>query len=162
MHPLDDPSVYSQHDPSRMGRLIEQMPNHCAEAYTTSQAFTLPREYRKAERLLVVGMGGSAIAGDVISGLQSFDHGTPLNVVRDYTPDLEIDHRTLVIASSFSGNTEETLSALDYAMIRGARCMAITTGGELGEMAKSRGLPLLTFSFDGPLAAVSAGESSPC
>lgn len=150
MHPLDDPSVYSQHDPSGMGRLIEQMPNHCVEAYTTSQGFTLPREYRKAERLLVMGMGGSAIAGDVISGLQSFDHATPLNVVRDYTPDFEIDHRTLVIASSFSGNTEETLSALDYAMIRGARCMVITTGGELAEMANARGLPLLTFSFDGP------------
>ena len=150
METLDDPSIYAQLDPSGMGRLIEAIPDHCAEAHKAAQSFTLPKDYKKVERVLVTGMGGSAIAGDVVAGLQAFDHATPVDVVRDYTPGFEIDHRTLVIASSFSGNTEETLSALDYAMIRGARCMAVTTGGQLAHIAESRGLPLLTYSFDGP------------
>ncbi len=150
MQPLDDPSVYAQLDPGGMGRLIEAMPDHCAEGYAAARGFDLPRDFRKAERVIVAGMGSSATAGDVIAALQSLDRGTPVEVVRDYTPDFEVDRRALFIASSFSGNTEETLSALDYAMIRGARCLAITTGGDLAQLAEARGAPLLTFSFEGP------------
>ena len=150
MQPLDDPSVYAQLDPSGMGRFIEAMPEHCAEGYAAARGFTLPRDYRRAERVLVAGMGSSALAGDVAAALQSFNRGTPVDVVRDYTPEFEVDRRTLFIASSFSGNTEEALSALDYAMIRGARCLAITTGGDLAQLAEARGAPVLTFSFDGP------------
>jgi glucose/mannose-6-phosphate isomerase len=94
-------------------------------------------------------MGGSAIGGDLTRVLAEPEARVPITVIRDYNLPRYVGRDTLVLASSFSGSTEETLSACEQALRVGARVVAITTGGTLAERARSAGFPLIQFSFDG-------------
>jgi len=89
-------------------------------------------DFKRVERIVVAGMGGSAISGDILSHFSTI----PFHVVRDYLPPSFIDGETLLIAVSYSGNTEETLSCFSLAS---GKCqhVAITTGGKLGNMAEN-------------------------
>ena len=92
-------------------------------------------------QLVVAGMGGSAIGGDVLSAL-SIDHANiPIFVSRSYTLPEWVGPDTAVVASSYSGNTEETLSAFDEACDRNARVLVTSTGGELVSKAQARKIP---------------------
>jgi len=91
--------------------------------------------------VVVVGMGGSAIGGDLVRGYLSQSLELPIGVVRDYTLPKWVGEGWLVIGSSYSGNTEETLSAYREAILRGGKVMVITTGGRLGELATENGSP---------------------
>jgi glucose/mannose-6-phosphate isomerase len=101
-----------------------------------------PRE--SIDRVLVLGMGGSAIAGDLVAALAEGQSKVGLSVHRGYGLPAWVDQRTLVIASSFSGNTEETLSGWKRACQIDAPRFAITTGGELAQQAD----PSHTIRFD--------------
>jgi glucose/mannose-6-phosphate isomerase len=92
-------------------------------------------------------MGGSAIGGEFAGALLADDLKVPLVVHRDYGLPGYVGRDSLVIASSFSGNTEETLSGFDEAKKRGAKILAITTGGRLADEAKTLRLPLVTFGY---------------
>ncbi|MGH7549122.1 MAG: bifunctional phosphoglucose/phosphomannose isomerase [Gemmatimonadota bacterium] len=92
--------------------------------------------------IAVVGMGGSAIGGDLVAAYTAERRETPLIVVRGYGLPAWLDDDAWVIASSYSGNTEETLSAFAEAKERGLRAAAITTGGKLGERARDAGDPV--------------------
>jgi glucose/mannose-6-phosphate isomerase len=91
-------------------------------------------------QIVVAGMGGSAIGGDILRSYLAYDLKIPIVVNRNYRLPLSVDRRSLVIASSYSGNTEETLSAFAQARDRGARIFVATTGGKLGAEAQSAGL----------------------
>lgn len=92
-------------------------------------------------RAIVCGMGGSAFPGDLLKILTD-PLGLDLSVSRDYVVrDHRIGPDCLVIVSSFSGNTEETLAALDDAHARGARAVVVSAGGKLAERARAFGLP---------------------
>ena len=93
--------------------------------------------------LVVAGMGGSAIAGDVLRALAAGHARFPITVARSYTLPSWVGPETAVIASSYSGNTEETLSALDDALARGARVLTMSTGGALANRAQEAGLNLV-------------------
>jgi glucose/mannose-6-phosphate isomerase len=98
-------------------------------------------------------MGGSAIAGDMIAAYTERKGRIPVMVIRDYT--LPKWENVLVICSSHSGNTEETLSIFDQAQAAGLPTLAISTGGKLAQKAKEAGVPLWTFEDDfQPRAAV--------
>jgi glucose/mannose-6-phosphate isomerase len=100
-------------------------------------------------------MGGSAIGGDLLRALAEPDCGLPVMVNRDYTVPAFVNTETLVIASSYSGNTEETLSAFQEARQRGAALLAITTDGKLAQQARELTVPLLTFHYQSqPRAAL--------
>lgn len=86
------------------------------------------------------GMGGSALAANLWLGWTS--PNLPIAVVRQYDVPGFVGDQTLFVASSYSGNTEETLSALAQAEARGARIVAMTAGGKLAEIAKKKGYPL--------------------
>ncbi|MCB1028549.1 MAG: SIS domain-containing protein [Microthrixaceae bacterium] len=89
--------------------------------------------------ILMVGMGGSGISGDVMA-LVASEHGrVPVEVCKHYEPPAHVGPNTLVIAVSFSGGTEETLSATRAAIAAGAPVVAVTTGGELGELVSAAG-----------------------
>jgi len=94
-------------------------------------------------RILVAGMGGSAIAGDLAARAADAFPGAPIHVVRDYAPPGWLDAKTLVVASSYSGNTEETLSVHAEATRRGATVVCLTTGGELLRRASRSRQPYL-------------------
>ena len=74
-------------------------------------------------------MGGSAIGGDVVSVIEKERINVPFFICRGYSVPNWVNNNTLVICSSYSGNTEETLAALDDSMGKGAMVCGITTGG---------------------------------
>ncbi len=95
----------------------------------------------KIRNVVVSGLGGSAIGGDLIADFFSDEFEYPYFVNRNYGLPNFANENTLVIASSYSGNTEETLSAAEEALRRGAQTVCVTTGGKLLEFAKENNLP---------------------
>lgn len=138
---LDDLSAIRELDTQDMlGRIVE-MPAQCRLAWERAMAFDVPAAYGQAREVLILGMGGSAQGGDLLRTLAADECSLPVLVNRQYTVPAFVDERTLVIASSYSGNTEETLSAFQVALDRGAMGLAIATGGRLGHLAQAYGLP---------------------
>jgi len=152
---LDDIQSFRQIDPQDMLGAIDGLPGQLQAAWELGQRQPLPA-WEGLEQVLISGMGGSAIGGDLLAAYLAGRCRLPVSVHRDYgLPAWAAGPRTLVIASSHSGNTEETLSSFDEALGRGCRLLAVTTGGELGRLARQANTPLWTFEHRGqPRAAV--------
>jgi glucose/mannose-6-phosphate isomerase len=148
--PLDAPDTYERLDPAGLYGRIAALPSQIDEAWRAACELKLPDAFRESNRIVVLGMGGSGIGGSLLRAL-ALDLGatTPVDVVRGYQLPAFVDERSLVIASSNSGNTEEVVSTFGAAVAAGARCMAITTGGRLLAAALESGAPALTFAWDG-------------
>lgn len=144
MSKLDDGKVFKEQDPQGMGELIYQFPEQCEKAFDIGMKAELPPLKQKPAQVVLFGMGGSAIGGDLVRSLLESEMEIPFLVLRDYTPPAFVGPQTLVLASSYSGNTEETLNAYDIAKKKGAQIIAITSGGELDKNAAADGFPLVT------------------
>jgi len=134
-------------DPDDMLGRIAELPQQCRDAWAKVQSLELPIKYRQTNKIVILGMGGSAIGGDLLRTLAEPECAVPIAINRDYTVPAFVNAETLVIASSYSGNTEETLAAFEEARGRGAALLAITTGGKLAQQARELGVPLLIFSY---------------
>lgn len=95
----------------------------------------------KVKRVLVAGMGGSALASELARGLWSDRLLWPVDICKDYALPAYVDAQTLVICSSYSGTSEETLAALATARAAGAQVVCVTAGGKLLETAQAESLP---------------------
>lgn len=144
---LDDPKVYSRYDPEGMLARIKELPWQCQQAWQAVMKFELPPDYADIAKVVILGMGGSAIGGDLVRSLAQSESRVPVIIHRDYGLPAFVDGRTLVIASSYSGNTEETLSAFEMALKTGARKLVITTGGRLKEMAEANNIPVFQIEY---------------
>jgi glucose/mannose-6-phosphate isomerase len=144
---LDNPHLFREADPQDMLARISELPQQCRDAWANARGLQLPVEYRQVEAVIILGMGGSAIGGDLLRTLLESECPVPIIVNRDYTVPAFVNERTLAIASSYSGNTEETLTALKAARQAGAMLLAITTDGELATRARELKVPLLTFDY---------------
>jgi glucose/mannose-6-phosphate isomerase len=144
---LDKPHLFHEADSQDMLARISELPQQCRDAWANAQSLQLPAEYRQAEAVIILGMGGSAIGGDLLRTLLESECPVPIIVNRDYTVPAFVNERTLAIASSYSGDTEETLAALEAARQAGAMLLAITTDGELATRARELKVPLLTFDY---------------
>lgn len=152
---LDDMASRQRIDPGGMDRRIAEFPWQCRQAIDLVESSALPEEYGQADSIVILGLGGSAIGGDLVRGLVEYECRAPVLVNRDYRLPAFVNDRTLVVASSYSGNTEEVLSALREALEREAMCLALTTGGELADLFRREGRPLITFEYDAqPRAAL--------
>lgn len=109
--------------------------------------FKLPRDYSDINKVVILGMGGSAIGGDLVSNLVVSEAKLPIVVHRDYDLPAFVDDKTLVIASSYSGTTEETVSSFELAMGTMAKKLVITTGGKLKDLADRANIPVFTFDY---------------
>jgi len=155
MNLLDDDAAHEQIDPQNMRATIRDLPRQCSAAWEEIQAFDLPAAYRDIDKVVVLGMGGSAIAGDLLGALAALESSVPIFCHRGYNLPLLVDGRTLLIACSFSGNTEETLSAFQEALCTDAKKLVITTGGQLLETARVSGIPAFVFHYEStPRAAL--------
>jgi glucose/mannose-6-phosphate isomerase len=130
-------------DKSNMLGLILDFHKQCKDAVERASALKLPPEYAKAKRIVVAGLGGSAIGGDLLFTYLAEELGIPLHVSRDYQLPAFVDKETLFFAVSYSGNTEETLSAYSEAVSRSAKIVGITSGGELKKRCKDMGKPVI-------------------
>lgn len=110
------------------------------------------------ENVVVLGMGGSGIAGDILLAAAGPFMAVPVMVVKSYTLPAFVGEGSLVFAVSFSGNTEETIEAASTAAMQGARIVAVTSGGELGKLASSWGSPIVSVpdTIPQPRAALGA------
>ncbi len=97
----------------------------------------------EVENIVVVGMGGSAMAGEVLQSCAGPYVPLPVLLFRSYNVPAFVGEGSLVFAVSFSGNTEETIEATTQAALQGARVVVITRGGELGRLAESWDVPLI-------------------
>lgn len=119
-------------DKSNMLGVLDNFPQQCKDALALPKGITAKGEVTS---IVVCGMGGSAIGGDLLKAYCS-DIKLPVFVVRDYKVPEFVDNYSLVFAVSYSGNTEETLSALNDAKQKGANTIAITSGGEIAKRAE--------------------------
>lgn len=130
-------------DSTGMLAALEGLPLQCSEAYgNLTDQVELP-DIEAISHIVVTGLGGSAIGGDLLRVYAADKISVPITVNRDYVLPGFVGPDTLVFAVSYSGNTEETLSAYEEARARGASVIAISTGGKLGEMAGRDGIPLV-------------------
>jgi len=140
---LDDVGALKRNDPQGMGERIAELPWQCRQAWEIIEGQHFPTDYAQADSVVILGMGGSAIGGDLVRTLVRDLCPVPIFVNREYDLPRFVGQDTLVIASSYSGNTEETLAAFREASRRGAKLLALTTDGKLAQMAEN----LLTFSY---------------
>lgn len=123
-------------DPQDMYKSIFDFPDQIEKAMEIGKNIELRKNYGNINKIVVAGMGGSAVGGDLLS-LALKNHLTiPFFVCRNYTLPNWVDEKSLVICSSYSGNTEETLSAFKEAISKNAAIIGITTGGVLSNRLK--------------------------
>ncbi|MEE9166018.1 MAG: bifunctional phosphoglucose/phosphomannose isomerase [Candidatus Neomarinimicrobiota bacterium] len=125
-------------DQDDMFGLIYNFPDQMDEAMEIGRKIKPHEDYKSDGGLAIAGMGGSAIAGDMMAFLISLASDIPVTVTRNYRLPPWVDDTNLVILLSYSGNTEETLSCLDDALNRKAKLVGITSGGRLKRRLKGR------------------------
>lgn len=138
---VTDAAELRRADPAGMLDLIRRLPEMCAEAWSL-QAEPALRPVRP-HHIVALGMGGSGIGGDLLRAVLSDEAPIPVVAVKDYRAPSFVTANSLVFATSYSGNTEETLAAYEVAAARGAGCVAITSGGELLRRARARRHPVV-------------------
>ena len=131
-------------DPENMHKSIFDFPDHIIQALDIGEKITLHNDYEKIQNIVVAGMGGSAIGGDLVKLLTKNELNIPLVISRNYKLPNWVNENTLVICSSYSGNTEETLSCFNDALIRGGKTVGISTGGELTKQLIENNLDVIT------------------
>jgi len=154
MNNLDDLRLYSKMDPDGMMKAIRDLQQQLKTALGLGMQFKLPHRHRQINKVVVLGMGGSAIGGDLIGGLLSQEARVPVIVSRGYNLPKYVDGQTLVIASSYSGNTEETIAAFEQALKTNAKKLVITTGGKLKTLAERRNVSVCVFNYKAQPRAV--------
>jgi len=135
MNPLDDERGLRAGDPSGMLDALAAVARHCREGYGAGRSAPDLPSGEGVTSVAFVGMGGSAVSGDVVRALYADRLRVPVVVVR--SPELPewCGPHTLLVASTYSGDTAETLAAFETALERGCRVVAVTSGGRLGARA---------------------------
>ena len=122
-----------------MRKLIEAFPEQLREALEIGKTANIRADGEEIRQVLVAGMGGSGIGANFVAAFTGQECRVPFLVVKDYSLPAYVGKGTALIASSYSGNTEETLAACKQGLESGARIIAITSGGKLGELAQQHG-----------------------
>jgi glucose/mannose-6-phosphate isomerase len=122
-----------------MKTLVERFSRQLAEANTIADKAVLEKS-AAVQHIVVTGLGGSGIGGTVIAELVADSCSVPVLVNKDYFLPAYVGKNSLVIVSSYSGNTEETLQAMESALQKGAQVVCITSGGKIREIAKQHQL----------------------
>lgn len=142
MKELDSLEFVTRLDPKGMYGLTVGFADQCRKALQIARSAHIPA-WPKPSNVVLAGLGGSAAGGDFVRCLFEAESDVPFAVARDYVLPGYVGKDTVVICSSYSGNTEETLSAFEIALKKGARILCLTSGGKLAERARELGLPLI-------------------
>ena len=140
--PLDSRAREARLDPDGMRAKIEGFPEQLRAGGGIAAEAVRRIEPRRPRAFVLIGMGGSAIAGDLLRILADREGSVPVHVVRHYEPPAWITPEDFLLFSSYSGETEETLSAYRALSRLGCRAAVIASGGSLADRARSMGLPV--------------------
>lgn len=143
MTDLDNIEQIRAMDPSNMYNAIFDLPEQMTDAIRLCSIWKLnPDDFSDPRNFVVAGMGGSAIAGDLARSLLTPSLLVPFSVHRHYILPEYVDDESLVVSSSYSGNTEETIAATEDALRRKAMIAAISTGGLLKDICELNEVPM--------------------
>lgn len=137
-------SLISECDKSNYLGFLTGFPEQLTQANGIPIPSSLTSLKGTIKNIVIAGMGGSAISGDVVASLYLDEVNVNVSVIRDYRIPAYVDEHTLFIASSYSGNTEETISAFNEALARKARIICVTTGGTLAESAAGNNIEVIS------------------
>lgn len=132
-------------DPKNIYESTGMLADQCAQIWQDARNVSFPDSYKNVENIVIAGMGGSAYGGYVVSSLFRDILTRPLLVWSDYGLPKFVNENTLVIATSYSGSTEEVLTSTQEAQRRGAKLVGLTSGGKLGEFLQKNSIPSLLF-----------------
>ena len=121
--------------------LIINLPEHSEKALNIS--FNIPESYKKFDKIVFAGMGGSGIGGNIVKDWVSDDCPVPVIVSKSDTLPACVDSDSLLFCVSYSGDTHETLSCLDEGMKRGCKIIGVSSGGELSSVLERNKIPLI-------------------
>jgi len=147
---LDNPKTYQQFDPSGMLKHLHDFPEQCQRAWQNALKFDLPQDYTGVDKAIILGMGGSAIGGELVRRLALLENKLAVWVHRGYDSPPFLDENTLLIASSYSGNTEETLASFVESLKIPAKKLVLTGGGKLKELAEKESIPVFLIDYQAP------------
>jgi len=147
---LDDEELVAKFDKSNQLAILLEWSDLIKEAKEQCLKFNIPDkiqwknktiEYKQPENVIICGMGASAIAGDYLTSLFRDEFKVPVITDRKYQLPNFVNEKTLVVCISYSGNTEETLSRYQDALVKGAMLVSISSSGLLEKLSKSIGTP---------------------
>ncbi|MCX5749858.1 MAG: bifunctional phosphoglucose/phosphomannose isomerase [Candidatus Saganbacteria bacterium] len=141
MNTLDDPKKFRKTDKSDMAGLVGRFPEMMEDALKISPQGSLTIQ-EGIKNIVIAGMGGSAISGDITAKLLEDKADIPVSVIRNYDLPEYAGPSSLVFVLSYSGNTEETLSAFEQASKKKASIISVTSGGALKERSASNKIPM--------------------
>lgn len=139
---LDNIGILREIDRSGMLELVDKLPDMMEEGWAASEKVNIANA-GKINDLVISGMGGSAISGDIVSLALRGKSDFPVFVNRNYGCPKFVGVGTLFLAVSYSGNTEETLSAFKEALKAGSKIISISSGGDLKELSRKNNIPLI-------------------
>jgi len=121
-----------------MKELISSFPDNISDALNIASKNKLKKTYPVFSNVVICGMGGSGIGGKLVASWIASEINIPITFCQDYTLPNFVNSKTLIISSSNSGNTEETISSTDEAHNKGASIIAVCSGGKLEAFCKQR------------------------
>lgn len=131
-----------------MEELIAEFPSQLARAIELGQKNPISNGSSEIQNVVITGLGGSGIGGKLV---QSLSHAcVPIEVINDYDLPDYASKKTLILVSSYSGNTEETVSAMKQAIDRGCQIVAVTSGGEVKELCEKNNLQFIEIPGGNP------------
>ena len=137
-----NPAQIQQYDSEDMLHLLSRFSDQCKCGWEIGEALQLEGcDERIPSNIVIAGMGGSGIGGDLVRAVVGSQFPCPIIVHRGYTLPAFVTSQTLFIAVSYSGNTEETLLSVEQAFAQGAQILAVTSGGKLKAFADTHNLP---------------------
>jgi len=141
---LDNLKEIEKIDQGNMKKLLLEFPSQCEKAVQLAEEFAIPEGlFQKSDKIVVCGLGGSAIGGDILRTLLEQSLEIPILVNRNYFLPAAVNENTLTFVISYSGNTEETLTACKVAMERNSRVISVCSGGKLKELSEKGRVPCL-------------------
>lgn len=148
MTTLDDPKLIKKLDKSDMAGYILQLPKQIEESLIKMEQMVLPADWQTIKNICLCGMGGSAVANHLVTNLPQDERLLPMQIVRTYDIPGWVDNNSLVILTSHSGKTQETLAAFEKAVARDAKIFIVAERGQLEKLGTRVGA--IVFDYDTP------------
>jgi len=142
-----------------MDQLIARFPEQLLEALEIGEKAAIKPHSSEINRVYVAGLGGSGIGADFVKEFVRSESPIPYTIGKGYSIPSYVDENTLAICSSYSGNTEETLSSFNQMINTGAKIVIVSSGGKLIEEAKTRGLDYIQVPGNWPSPRACLGYS---
>lgn len=136
MQNLDLKTEIEKFDTGKILASIRLLPDQMEQTWEEIKKSNIPKECSLAQNVVICGMGGSALGGRIIDSLLTDRVKLPIEIFTQYDIPNYVNKKSLVIVSSYSGNTEETLSVAKQTLKKGAKMFGITTGGKLENLLK--------------------------